>query len=363
MTDNHKSADAIAYAETYADHFNDSPISRADVVNAIYWGMRFRAAAPQEPLTTSYVQVVPDKCDRIVWRNHYYHLPIENEWREAVLDECANVFDQGTGTPREVVKRVLAANVQIALDPQVSSEAAALVERGRAAAPPWPTTPEQIRDFIGSHFSARQDVNPAPEGAVSIYANQPDEGDVYTLTAHDLLSAFDWWADTAQPEQPEQQPDERLALREVYEAARAVLRFDGVDRQRQREAAGRLEDAIEQVKQIDGGQADELEPPAKYLTIVYRGVRPGDEARSLLDHPKMSAAAWSHVMRERDALLECAAAQEPADAARVIAWANQSPRRPATSAFTAGAERQAAYWIEWAEARAKREPGTQERQE
>ncbi len=41
---------------------------------------------------------------------------------------------------------------------------------------------------------------------------------------------------------------------------------------------------------------------------------------------------------------------EVADAARVLAWAREKPRRPATSAFTAGPERQAAYWIEWAEA-------------
>lgn len=27
------------------------------------------------PATESYVQPVPDKCDRIVWRGHYYHLP------------------------------------------------------------------------------------------------------------------------------------------------------------------------------------------------------------------------------------------------------------------------------------------------
>ena len=29
----------------------------------------------QEPLSKDYVQTVPDKCDRIVWRNRYYHLP------------------------------------------------------------------------------------------------------------------------------------------------------------------------------------------------------------------------------------------------------------------------------------------------
>lgn len=42
-------------------------------------------------------------------------------------------------------------------------------------------------------------------------------------------------------------------------------------------------------------------------------------------------------------------APEIADAARVIEWARSNPRRPANSAFTAGAGRQAAYWIEWAE--------------
>lgn len=40
---------------------------------------------------------------------------------------------------------------------------------------------------------------------------------------------------------------------------------------------------------------------------------------------------------------------DQADAARVIAWAREQPRRPASTAFTAGHERQAAYWIEWAE--------------
>lgn len=36
------------------------------------------ASAGSEPLTDSYVQMVPDKCDRIVWRNHYYHLPLDS---------------------------------------------------------------------------------------------------------------------------------------------------------------------------------------------------------------------------------------------------------------------------------------------
>ena len=44
-------------------------------------------------------------------------------------------------------------------------------------------------------------------------------------------------------------------------------------------------------------------------------------------------------------------AQPVADAARVIEWATSTPRKAAVHAFTEGPERQAAYWIEWAEAR------------
>ena len=40
---------------------------------------------------------------------------------------------------------------------------------------------------------------------------------------------------------------------------------------------------------------------------------------------------------------------EIADAARVVAWARDPNRKPANTAFTAGPERQAAYWIEWTE--------------
>ena len=40
-------------------------------------------AAPQpsadEPVTDSYVQTVPDKCDRIVWRGRYIHLSVGQE--------------------------------------------------------------------------------------------------------------------------------------------------------------------------------------------------------------------------------------------------------------------------------------------
>ena len=49
---------------------------------------------------------------------------------------------------------------------------------------------------------------------------------------------------------------ETRLLREVYEAARQLLRFNGVDKHMTIQAADRLDDAIEQVKLLDGGNYD-----------------------------------------------------------------------------------------------------------
>ena len=71
-------------------------------------------------------------------------------------------------------------------------------------------------------------------------------------------------------------------------------------------------------------------------------------------------AALRAALAEQDDDLTAAAAEERkraeqaqpvADAARVIEWATSTPRKAAVHAFTEGPERQAAYWIEWAEAR------------
>jgi hypothetical protein len=55
-------------------------------VNDLVWALHILSAAPTtqvapvaqgDALTDTYVQQVPDKCDRIVWRGRYYHLPID----------------------------------------------------------------------------------------------------------------------------------------------------------------------------------------------------------------------------------------------------------------------------------------------
>jgi hypothetical protein len=51
---------------------------RADALNRVRVAEMNAAAAAQSataPLSKDYVQTVPDKCDRIVWRGNYYHLP------------------------------------------------------------------------------------------------------------------------------------------------------------------------------------------------------------------------------------------------------------------------------------------------
>jgi len=40
---------------------------------------RSGVSADPLPLTDTYVQPVPDKCDRITWRGQYYHLPVSSQ--------------------------------------------------------------------------------------------------------------------------------------------------------------------------------------------------------------------------------------------------------------------------------------------
>src|SRR5690554_7324900 len=47
-----------------------------------------------------------------------------------------------------------------------------------------PKTVSEMRSFIGMNFDSLQYANPETE--------EPDEMDRYTLTIHDLLSAFSW---------------------------------------------------------------------------------------------------------------------------------------------------------------------------
>ena len=48
----------------------------------------------------------------------------------------------------------------------------------------------------------------------------------------------------------------------------------------------------------------------KWLTVVYRDIQPGDESRTIGEHPKVSALSWSHALHDRDAALAAKAKRE-----------------------------------------------------
>lgn len=46
----------------------------------------------------------------------------------------------------------------------------------------------------------------------------------------------------------------------------------------------------------------------KWLTVVYWDIQPGDEAREIGSHKKVSALSWSHAIHDRDAAMDAARA-------------------------------------------------------
>jgi hypothetical protein len=81
------------------------------------------------------------------------------------------------------------------------------------------------------------------------------------------------------------------------------------------------------------------------IESFYPDSHSGPEPKEVTDAIDAAIVALNASTPPADAALS----QEPANAARIIEWARSKDRKPANVAFTAGAERQAAYWIEWAE--------------
>lgn len=58
----------------------------------------------------------------------------DTEWKNAVIDElvtCGIYSSEHDTNPRKAIADAIAWNVEVALDPKVSLEAKALIERGR----------------------------------------------------------------------------------------------------------------------------------------------------------------------------------------------------------------------------------------
>lgn len=109
------------------------------------WIYPVGGAPHQNWLLQVYVPVPEDAKDRTpegCLRAHLAAQPAPNPWREAVLDQlAAHCLDAPEDEPpASILKRIIDAAVMIALDPQVSSDAQALIDRGAAQPAPVPLT-------------------------------------------------------------------------------------------------------------------------------------------------------------------------------------------------------------------------------
>lgn len=84
-------------AEIYATELHWSGCKKAALRAVVEAAIAADRAARAEPLTTTYVQPVPDHCDRITWRGRYFHLPIISPAAAIVSEGWKEVMDMLTG--------------------------------------------------------------------------------------------------------------------------------------------------------------------------------------------------------------------------------------------------------------------------
>jgi hypothetical protein len=73
------------------------------------------------------------------------------------------------------------------------------------------------------------------------------------MSTLNMQALADHMRENGDAEEPAARDTELDLLRHVYDASRRLLRFNGIDRARTIAAADELDDAIERVKEFDGG--------------------------------------------------------------------------------------------------------------
>ena len=94
----------------------------------------------------------------LAWKAALAHPP-RDEWREAVYDELVTTWTfsaENKDDPRKALQDIINWHVRVALDPAVSSDAQALIERGKAMRDGWrPASepPEDGRDVVAVSYT------------------------------------------------------------------------------------------------------------------------------------------------------------------------------------------------------------------
>ncbi len=84
----------------------------------------------------------------LAWKAALAHPP-RNEWREAVHDELVTTWTlsaENKDDPRKALQDIINWHVRVSLDPAVSSDAKALIERGKAMRDEWRPASEPPED-------------------------------------------------------------------------------------------------------------------------------------------------------------------------------------------------------------------------
>lgn len=125
------------------------------------------------------------------------HIDAKRALRQALEDEQQNkpVARSLTDELMDCVDRLGSEYDEV--DPRVWDHLLAYAPKQQDEPVAWPRDAEQVRAFMGTHVAklryARND-------------HLPDEQDSYTLSAHDFLTAVEWWADAPYEEKQQDEP-------------------------------------------------------------------------------------------------------------------------------------------------------------
>lgn len=206
----------------------------------------------------------------------------------------------------------------------ISVESANYLRKALAAsAPVAPTDEDRALDLLATMFDAY-------ENGVQCYEDPEDLtgylGHAFQLdneTFHACADLLNRRRPVKSPEAAPVAPTLPKGWREVLIEARNGLEDStpsSYDNAGYRAFAGSVLDSIQdelsaletEAAPVAPAPQPAINPRTQYLTVVYQGVEAGDEARLIYEHPKVSAASWSHALDDRDAALAAAPKAAPA---------------------------------------------------
>lgn len=116
--------------------------------------------------------------------------PVRNSWRDAVDDELSVCHMVASDDPRESIKRLIDWHCSVHIDPDVSSAAQALIERGRREVLAQPAAEPQVI-HVHTHSAPTVTLPPLPSHPeIHTYNWTPDEFAVMEQWRDQIIAAL-----------------------------------------------------------------------------------------------------------------------------------------------------------------------------